>query len=287
MVDSKGRLVVNSITQIDCAIVDQKGNLKGASYNVTALVSGSWDKDEQVIVDFSKIKKTLKELIDDKEYGFDHKLLVETKLDYWIYEGFVCGNESYYNDNLFVRGDGHSFNLNFNEKVLSDYLSQKTGLKIEIVLDEEPLLSYFDKDELFAFRYTHGLRNSSSFGCQNILHGHKSFIRIEDKRHNALNELSKIVANVLDGVYFVNENCFNPEDNVVTYKSRERGEWYLQFNSLESKQRIIAIQTEPTIENIVSYVAKNLLIPLSSPDEEIGGIFISEGLTKGYYQPIP
>lgn len=287
MVDSKGRLIVNNITQIDCAVVDQKGNLKGASYNVTALVSGGWDKDEQVIVDFSKIKKTLKELIDDKEYGFDHKLLVETELDYWIEEDFIFGNESYYNDNLFVKGDGHSFNLNFNEKVLSDYLSQKTGLKIEIVLDEEPLLSYFNKDELFAFRYTHGLKNSSSFGCQNILHGHKSFIRVEDKKHNALNELSKIVAKALDGVYFVNVDYFDSNDTTVTYKSRERGKWYLQFNYLERKQRIIVMSVDPTIENIVSYVAKNLLIPLSSPDEEIGGIFISEGLTKGYYQPIP
>lgn len=284
--DINGKLIINNVTQIDCAIVDKEGNLKGASYNVTALVSGGWNNDEQVIVDFSNIKKTLKKLIDDKKYGFDHKLLVETNEDLFYEEDFIISNNNYYNDNLFVQGDKHFCNMNFNEKVLGDYLSQETGLQVEIVLNEEPLIQYYDKGELFPFRYTHGLKNSSSFGCQNILHGHRSFVRVEDKQHKALNELSGIIAKALNNVYFVNKEHFNTDDYSITYKSKTRGEWRLQFNHLEKKQRIIELPCDPTIENIVSYVSKYVLIPLSSESENVGGIFISEGLTKGYYQPI-
>ena len=72
-----------NLSIVDHAYIDDRGNVVGGSFNPSFLVSGKVDPTEQVVVDFSTIKKQIKQIIDDKETGFDHKL--------WFIDGFSNG----------------------------------------------------------------------------------------------------------------------------------------------------------------------------------------------------
>src|ERR1019366_4256422 len=62
------------VTVIDLAYITPIGTILGSSLSPKFVVSGDVTKDESVVVDFGKIKKKIKALIDDRDHGYDHKL---------------------------------------------------------------------------------------------------------------------------------------------------------------------------------------------------------------------
>ncbi len=281
---------------IDHAYINDKGQIIGGSYNPGFIVTGNVDSHEHVVVDFSTIKKDIKNLIDRHvsdfyANGFDHKL--------WFIEGYSLGTigADAPKDSTTVVIDTPAASLQIQRDALkiirnninntnSTYSVQYIGYALESYLTELLTEQYpninvnvqcfnnthihtIDQNcPLLYFTYSHGLKDSTSYGCQNIAHGHLSFFQ----HHNPTVVLSVCVE--LDGTVFINkENIVNDDDEAITIKYvSERGLFFAKYNKQLNK--IIVLDTETTIEYIAEYVKDKYAI---------SDFYISEGLSKGTY----
>lgn len=293
----KSNIFLNDITVVDHAFIDHKGRVMGGSFHPSFIVEGSVDDVEKVVVDFSTIKKEIKYQIDKHLHnidrnGFDHKL--------WIIEGFSNAEmELLDNDGdrykivtplctLNLPADAIKFISKLNEHPLhtTGYTAEYIGLAFEQFLEEQLSGVYSNIDikvKCFndinmhrirrtepydIFSYSHGLKDSTSYGCQNIAHGHLSFFQ-----HKEWSVVEEVVDD-LDGAIFINkENIIEENDNEIQIKyESQRG----LFMATYSKQgnKIIVLDTETTIEYIAEYIKSKY---------NVHDFFVSEGLSKGAY----
>ncbi len=299
---------LDDITCLDAAevwidkSVPQYVVLSGLSKMVSVEVFGQIDTEEQVIVDFSNLKSALKAFIDDPDTGFDHKLLIHE--DVWEREEVevnVRGHNGAKRDAITITKpngriafhvEGRGFFRVYGD-TLEDNLTKYLTECLQSYYGNETLVAVatlharpaheFDKTYRATFNYMHGLRNSSSYGCQNIIHGHTSFVQVIDKNGEVDKLVSNRIAEYLDGCYLFNENCErgglycgdDAEDDemvLIRYKSKNRKKWVLAISS----QHLLPLDTEPTIENIVKHVVEMFADQLTNAKM----VIISEGLTK-------
>jgi hypothetical protein len=129
------------------------------------------------------------------------------------------------------------------------------------------------------FTYFHGLKNSSSWGCNNIAHGHTSFVEVYDDLGNRIPEVEKLIAYYIDGAMMIfKENLETP--NKISYES-SRGKFSLTFTD---NVKTIIMDKETTIENIIEHVCAQLKPVLDY--YAVSRVFISEGLQKGALKEI-
>lgn len=276
--------------------------LSGVSKMVSVEVFGQVQGDEQVIVDFSNLKSTLKALIDDPDGGFDHKLLInfeDFSKDNVEYE--TKGENGRKRDMLRIRkpdgtiafqvkGDG--FVRSYDGK-FQDSISAHLTAGIRAIYGTKDLTAVatlhgqpshvFDGAYRASFNYMHGLCNSSSYGCQNIIHGHSSYVQVINEFGGVDEYVTNFIAEYLDGCYLYSEEHLRWEDMAASndselykigYTSRNRGKWTLKIPG--SYQ--MPLTNEPTIENIVKHVAWVFKDELA--EAKAAKLIISEGLTK-------
>jgi len=293
-------IFLNNITVIDHAFINNDGKVIGGSYNASFLVSGNIKNDEKVVVDFSTIKKDIKGVIDrhtfdEKSNGFDHKL--------WLIDGFSqiknCVEYLYKSENYIkIETDAISVDMPINslkwfklnnlnntelETVISNFIVTELrkrpcydliDLQIKCHLNTNAIHPISQNSNIQYFRYVHGLKNSSSYGCRNLNHGHLSYIITDN------NELNIKIAEDLNNTIFINrENIIKIDSNYI------KVEYILDFNNDSrhfitiydiNHNKIVILDTETTIEFLAKYVKEKYQI--NSP------IFISEGLSKGAYE---
>ena len=186
------------------------------------------------------------------------------------------------------------------EVEIAAYLQNKfaqEGQDIQVVVRLTNNFSYPEmankEFEGITFRYTHGLKNSTSFGCQNIVHGHISYItgKLKDSNEYTDNHyrLLEEIADTINCKTFIFENNlvggyqmgFNHPDSdykgdvcVLEYHS-PRGTMYQEIRKEDS----ILIKEESTVENIAQWVVQQYRGPLATAGFE--KIYVSEGLEKG------
>lgn len=275
-------MFLTSVTCIDHAVITPVGTVMGGSFSPDFYVNGEVTEDESVVIDFSKCKKQIKAAIDDNETGYDHKL--------WIIPGWSNCEYKIEGDQitittpaLTITGPANIARVFENESTyadvgfeIADYLMRKIdGVDIAVVVD--PAIQYTIPARLKPsfFRYSHGLKNSSSWGCQNIAHGHLSYLAI-DSAHPMAYEMQQQMANTLNNSMFVFEENWNNETHTIEYTS-PRGTFKLVLNNTD--QRICILKTETTIENIVEAVAEMFKDDLTELGAE--SLYISEGVHKG------
>lgn len=296
-------MYLSSVTVVDHAFINQEGKVQGGSYNPTFVVSGSVDPVENVVVDFSTVKKDIKKIIDDRETGFDHKLwIINSGTDERFSDCFVFENapgrvkvmsssvelDVPANAICFIPLEGRTL-----EQYWSDYMTEKLGavhpgVNIKVTVKLETTMTGLDNEcEDFMFTYVHGLRDSTSWGCQNNSHGHLSYMQLldENMRTHAQKKaeycnLMRRMCDEFDGSVFIRrENVTLDTDEVVTcvYTSTDRGTWRAAYNKRNLKT--IVLDTETTIEHLVAHIAQSFKTELTST----GGRYlaVSEGLTKG------
>lgn len=301
MVISKAStLFLNEITCVDHAFIDNEGRIKGGSFLPSFLVSGPIEEKEKVVVDFSTIKKDIKALIDAKpaNTGFDHKL--------WIIDGWSKVDQipDFKTERVTLKTPCLEMDLPMDAvKVFSakDYATEEIGrvmaqyLTIELrklhdgvsvacMNSTRAQTMYGDQPRLGFFRYVHGLKDSSSWGCQNIAHGHLSFLQFDQSMMSKTKEIEIInqLAQYLDDTIFVNKA------NVVreTKKTLDigystcRGEFFASYNKNLCKVRVL--DTETTVEYLIDFVVNQLGSTLLK-GVNARGLFMSEGLSKGSY----
>lgn len=297
------KIAINNLTSVDYAYIAPDGQIRGDSFNVNVILSGEPTNDEHVVVDFGTAKKEIKALIDHPQTGFDHKLWVDPRwVTYGEVEGTVCVKTPFVN--LVVPTDA----LNIcdvgllPEYLISGYLNSKLPYTVEVTASTEPTVmrnyetDMYDWSEPVFFNYVHGLKDSSSWGCQNLAHGHLSFLQILwDERMNPFEvaRVTKYLAESSQNAIFIKkenvvENTCVPElktfSTKVEYSSNDRGVFKGTFSvrsDLIGQSRVCILDTETTIEYLVEEFARTLQSICKEDMRFIKAIFVSEGLNKG------
>lgn len=310
-------IFLNNLTQIDYAFIHPKNNtLSGGSLNLSVEVTGAIDKYENVVVDFSNIEKYLKESINARESGFDHKLWVlpnhgnKTDINNWNDEWidkpdkFMTALYSH-NGRVMVatpkiqiqlptsaikicKYDDYdiltkNIELYLEEQLRFYYLSD---FKIKCFLSVVPTLPYNNSYGHLLFRYTHGLKNSSSWGCQNIAHGHLSWILFTDKFNNYIslsNNFASDLLNTLDNHMFICKDNIAFEDKdylILEYATFDRGLFTMRL--LKNHIKYTIIDTETTVENLTVWFKDRYSRYIKYMKEKGAyNMYFSEGLVKG------
>lgn len=276
-------LFLADTTNIDHAYIDDRGMIVGGSYRPKFIVTGKVDPVENVVVDFSTIKKSLKAIIDDKDEGYDHKL--------WWYSGWSKGDIVISGDRvvietpfLRIETPRNAVTIISPEDGFEEYLIRKARdiyPDVDLSIATE-MTQTFDEMPQFttgahSFRYVHGLKDSTSWGCQNIGHGHLSYIAARtngDVGTIIASErvLSRIADEVNDTIFVWRDNLV--DDGIVYECSRGR-------MSMMFKQDVkhVVLDTETTVEHLVDYIADTYRDDLIKAGVE--ELFVSEGLSKG------
>lgn len=307
---TRSRLFLNDLSCVDHAYIDDKGRIIGGSFNPSFEVSGTPDPIEKVVVDFSTIKHDLKEMIDTHSFtfnhnGFDHKV--------WIIEGYSnvtalrMEGTSIHNTvtvltpavALTVPGDAvkmipqiegrfPQYTKEYIGAAFTEYLQPlleekypNVGIKVKCTNTENihtptPNVAH----NAYRFRYVHGLKDSTSYGCNNIAHGHGSFISSEYDPSGLLELIAKELDNTLfvrnDNITAFSMSAHEVEELTIEYTT-PRGEFILTV--VPSTHKIVILNTETTVEFLAAYVKERFGSLMKASG--MTSFCISEGLSKG------
>jgi 6-pyruvoyl-tetrahydropterin synthase len=185
------QLFVNDLTVMDFSYLCPERGMVGESWIVDVILDGDLN-EESMVLDFGKVKKQLKYLID--EY-IDHKLLVPVE------HTFSDVRRDSVTDRVnvdFMRPQGRSIHLScpaeayafvYSPTVTMDSVSAylkdviATHLPdnvegIELMLRAEVINSPY-------YHYTHGLKKHDG-NCQRIAHGHRSKVIVFEEQSESL-----------------------------------------------------------------------------------------------------
>ena len=279
----RSSMFLNDTTNIDYAYIDAFGMPIGGSYRPKFIVTGEVDPVENVVVDFSTIKKSLKAIIDDPNTGFDHKLwfirnesvgdIVRHKKDQIIIETPVVIITAP-KDIIRIMETRDEFNQYLESKLNEIYPNVKIDLKstLTTVFDMHPNMN----TDISQFRYVHGLKNSTSFGCQNPCHGHLSYMSADSSNSLATREVFKKIIKTINNKMFVWKDNIEITNGIINLNySCARGEMHVKIG----ENQCIILNTETTIEHMCSYIAQTWREELL--DSGVRTLFVSEGLSKG------
>ena len=307
----KSSLTLADVTVIDHAYIDNTGMIVGGSFQPSFIIKGNVEEKENVVVDFSTIKKDIKLLIDHKDNGYDHKLWViagYSKVTKYDVVGDVVSIETPFVtlevplSAIKVIEDVPLFTPSYD----NDFIATSISLFLQHALNQVYPVGEIEVETVirtnchtfspqllqstipFMFRYSHGLKDSTSWGCQNIAHGHLSYIvghhSMKDmsmeqtaRQSRVLNEMSKD----LDNMVFINKaniDLIDEEGNTYISYQTQRGHFGACYNK---DVRQIHLETETTIEFIAEYV-KSVYGEILK-DVGIESLTVSEGLSKGAY----
>lgn len=306
-------IFINEPTVVDHSYITGSGRIVGGSVNPTFLVTGEVTEDENVVLDFSKAKKELKRWIDDNDNGFDHKCWIVQHVSQLISVVDLntkenVGDWSYLASSsdpdrllavstpmLQLRAPKSAFRFVMNQSGERDVnravaTAMESWLKehmpefsIRVLMRENPIPVDHNEHTTHPFRYVHGLKHSSSWGCQNIAHGHLSFIAIDGQwggSKTAIDSVTASIARQLNDTVFISAENYDRDEYFVNigYESTSRGRFEMSINRA-AQQKYVVLETETTIEHIIEYVAANFKTQLKS----VGAtrLYVSEGLSKG------
>jgi 6-pyruvoyl-tetrahydropterin synthase len=262
------QLFVNDLTVMDFSYLCPERGMVGESWIVDVILSGDLN-EESMVLDFGKVKKQLKQLID--EY-IDHKLLVPVEHQY----SRVKHDEK--SDRVkvdFIRPDGKSIHLNcpaeayafvYSENVtmpsVSDYLKDVIATHLpenvaglELNLRAEVINTPY-------YHYTHGLKKHDG-NCQRIAHGHRSKVVVFENQqestkwqHYWADRWCDIYIGSTEDIVDIGETVFSlPDDDatqhyVFAYESSQ-GRFELAIPKAESEM----LDTDTTVECLAQYMA--------------------------------
>lgn len=308
----------NEPTVIDHSFIDEVGRIVGGSVNPSFTVTGAVTSDENVVLDFSSGKKRIKDAIDDNENGFDHKCWIvrgisqirsitivgeeagapmiswswltsardgDVKLTVTTPQITIVAPKNAFRFVANAAEDGSQagiYSVNIHTAItreMTDWLnSQLPEFSFDVEMRIAPVPSRIGEHQLF--RYVHGLKRSSSWGCQNIAHGHLSYIDIEAPNVDLKNQILMSIAKDLDNTIFINSENLSQDEHftVIEYESQARGSFMMWFNRM-TQHKYVVLETETTIEHIIEYVAAKYSTQLKLISAT--KLYVSEGLSKG------
>lgn len=302
-----------------------RNTIQGGSFMASFVVTGNIDPVEQVVVDFSTLKHDIKAIIDHPETGLDHKLWVFPEawdsLEHYN-EGYLSNAYGRVGRRRRLRLSNKTVSLDVPENavalivsphptetygrysvktaeaIVQDLVQKKLeakyrGIKVECKLSEQPDIPHVGdglESSTRMFRYFHGLKNSTSTPCQNVAHGHLSFVTFYYSHNTSVSkvyeinrELDRMIRCIDRTAFFFEENRVESDISAdycaIEYTTPERGRFRAEFQL--DKNRLIGLDVETTIENLLGRLSENYSdIPML---KRLGvtHIAMSEGLQKG------
>jgi len=262
------QLFVNDLTVMDFSYLCPERGMVGESWIVDVILSGDLN-EESMVLDFGKVKKQLKRLID--EY-IDHKLLVPVEHEY----SYVKHDKDSDRVNVdFIRPNNKSIHLNcpaeayafvYSQNVtmpsVSAYLKDvitthlpENVLGIELNLRAEVINTPF-------YHYTHGLKKHDG-NCQRIAHGHRSKVVVFENQQESIKcqeywakRWCDIYIGSSEDIVDTSETAFSLPDgtleqhNIFAYEASQ-GRFELAIPKAESEM----IDTDTTVECLAQFMA--------------------------------
>lgn len=176
------QLFVQDLTVIDFSYLCPQRGMVGESWIVDIVLDGSLN-DQSMVLDFGKVKKQIKAIIDD---AVDHKLAVPAEhaytsvsrdtdeRGYWV--DFLRPGKSIH---LFCPADAFAFIDAEEISIESVKAYLQAVIRRELPANVAGLTLTLRPEAIngFFYHYTHGLKKHDG-NCQRIAHGHRSAIQI-------------------------------------------------------------------------------------------------------------
>lgn len=359
------------LTAVDYGYLGFDGRLYGDSFSVSLELRGPVESNEQVVIDFGTAKKLLKQWIDDKESGLDHKVWLPSRaamlrslphgtgqmsqqgISVWQDEnGTVCVRTPHIEfsvpRNAVVHVDWPMYpvpespslmdrwledesELQNRRELLTEYLNKRLDAYAEQMAapgsTTKPAYTVSNVDirrsflapplktqeqqrtagstnrgwqqsykfalpgeVIVPFHYTHGLKNSSSWGCQNISHGHRSFlmasvdqagiydylyqeygIRTSGDLVQLVNDwmshlefcLARVAPRFHNKTFMWKQNCATSpsyEDRMDICYTTDRGRFAMAMDAQDGKW----YDSETTVENLADTIGRALTLSLKN-----------------------
>lgn len=309
---SDSSIFFNEPTVIDHSFIAGDGGCYGGSVNPSFYVTGAVSEQENVVLDFSSGKKRIKEWIDDNDNGFDHKCWIvrgvsnfdsvyavedRMRVDDWDYLASAQDPDrvlTVSTRRLIITAPKSAFRFMLNDAKFAEvYKAAETEMRLWL----EAKMSEFTFDVKMCanavpstikpyqlFRYVHGLKKSTSWGCQNIAHGHLSYIDCDTPKEvdpEFKEQILKSIAKTLDNTIFISAENYSKNEyfHTISYTSQTRGDFTMELPVQRPFHKFVVFETETTIEHIIEYVAALFKPQLKSL--KATRLFVSEGLSKG------
>jgi 6-pyruvoyl-tetrahydropterin synthase len=262
------QLFVNDLTVMDFSYLCPERGMVGESWIVDVILSGDLN-EESMVLDFGKVKKQLKRLID--EY-IDHKLLVPVEHEYShvkhdkdsdrVNVDFIRPNNKSIHLNCPAEAYAFVYSQNVTMPSVSAYLKDvitthlpENVLGIELNLRAEVINTPF-------YHYTHGLKKHDG-NCQRIAHGHRSKVVVFENQQESIKcqeywakRWCDIYIGSSEDIVDTSETAFSLPDgtleqhNIFAYEASQ-GRFELAIPKAESEM----IDTDTTVECLAQFMA--------------------------------
>lgn len=282
------QLFVNDLTVIDFSYLCTQRGMVGESWIVDLTLHGELD-EQSMVLDFGKVKKQVKRIIDDT---VDHKLVIPTEYEKttvthidgtdYIKVEFVDKN----NERIAISSPEDAYCFIDAERIeMPDVIAHLAAVikpqlpenvkKVELSLRSEEINGFY-------YHYTHGLKKHDG-NCQRIAHGHRSKIQIFEngmKSPKLEKELSTLwediyVATAEDKVDAAQLEYITQTDSQVAFKyESSQGHFELAME----KSAVYVMPVDTTVELIAQYLADKL--KQENPQNEYK-VVAYEGVAKG------
>lgn len=285
------QLFVNDLTVIDFSYLCPERGVVGESWIVDVVLNGALN-EESMVLDFGKVKKELKYLID--EY-VDHKLLVPAENSY----STIMNDEALDRVVVHFARQGKEISLScpaeayafiYSEEVtmvsVCQYLKEIIATHLPENVNDITLHLRAEAIDGAYYHYSHGLKKHDG-NCQRIAHGHRSKILIKLDGHYD-ETWQNYWANRWRDIYVgTNDDLVAPQSLSPLMQEVIRVNDHFCF-SYESSQGIFElvipksetemVDTDSTVECLAQYLADEQLI--LTPDTKVE-VVAFEGVGKG------
>ncbi len=282
-------LFLQKVTVLDYAFLCPEMGIQGDSLNVSVEITGELDH-QGFVMDFGRVKKTLKEEIDRR---FDHKLLIPAEARALKERLEKSGSASLRFGSVAYECASEAAVFLPCELITKELLASqmakeilpalpKTVSGLKFTLEEEPRVSIEP-----SFRYTHGLRYHDG-NCQRLIHGHRNVIEVfvnGSRSEVRERELALLFSNVhFASVETVENRKELPiglemrngeltETARIAYRSGQG-----MFRAEIPAKNLVMLEQEPSIENIAQASAR--ILKRRYPSENFS-VRAYEGIGKG------
>jgi len=271
------RLFVNDLTVIDCSILDPARGLIGASWSVDIELGGELDH-QSMVFDFAKVKKTIKQLIDNE---VDHKLLVplnykgiQLKSGHTIDIDFVSKSGAHITHSSPATALCQIDCKRISRKKVIQFLRQRISTVLPQNVQDIAITLRKESSPGAYYTYSHGLKKHDG-NCQRIAHGHRSSVRIwKNGRRNQ--KLEKRLAKLWQDIYLgsAEDVSHYAHDRIRFAYKTDQGQFQLEL----PEQSVHLMECDSTVELIAEHILG--LLEQESPNAQFT-VRAYEGIGKG------